>query len=472
MIFNSIEFLIFFSIILIVYFSISFKWRWLLLLGASYSFYAAWRPIYLFLIVYSTVVDYIVGLKIAETEDKSQRKILLAISLISNLGLLFIFKYYNFFSQSIQAIVTTLGVTLELPTSDLVLPVGISFYTFQTLSYTFEVYKGNIKPEKNAGIFALFVSFFPQLVAGPIERPQHLLPQFKQQFEFDAQRISSGLRLMLWGMFKKVVIADQLAQHVNSVYNNPEDAFGLAVIFATYGFALQIFCDFSGYSDIAIGAARIMGFDLRLNFKLPYMATSIPDFWRRWHISLSTWFRDYVYIPLGGNRVPAKRMYLNLMIVFVVSGLWHGANWTFVVWGFVHGLMMILSVWTSDTRRSLLKRLGISEYPRLETRLKIFTTFHLVVFAWIFFRANSLSDALTLIRNSVQMTSQDGLVLLLLFVLIFLVCGLEPLQKFREVGDYFQTKPTQIRWAFYIVCALLILNFGVTNEIPFIYFQF
>ncbi len=472
MIFNSIEFLIFFSIVLTLYFLFSFHWRWLLLLGASYYFYAAWKPVYLILIVYSTLVDYFVGHRIAQTDDVKHKKRLLLISLVSNLGLLFTFKYLDFFSQSIQSVINLAGWSFQVPTIDLVLPVGISFYTFQTLSYTFEVYKGNIQPEKNLGIFALFVSFFPQLVAGPIERPQHLLPQFKAQFQFDSKRVKSGFRLMLWGMFKKVVIADQLAQQVNAVYNDPENAFGLGVIFATYAFAFQIFCDFSGYSDIAIGAARVMGFDLKLNFKLPYLAQSIPEFWRRWHISLSTWFRDYLYIPLGGNRQSQRRTYLNLMIVFVVSGLWHGANWTFVVWGFVHGLMMIGSLLTRNLWQKLFNLLKISQFPALEIRFKIFSTFHLVVFAWIFFRANSMSDAFTLIRHAVQMTSQDALILFLFFILIFILCGLTPLQKFREFGEYFQSKPPQARWAFYIICTLLILNFGVTQEIPFIYFQF
>lgn len=305
--------------------------------------------------------------------------------MISNLGLLFLFKYFNFFSQSLQEILNLLKISIELPTLDLILPVGISFYTFQTLSYTFEVYRGNIKPEKTFGIFALFVSFFPQLVAGPIERPEHLLPQFRQKFNFDTERISSGLRLMLWGMFKKVVIADQLARLVNLVYNEPSSWHGLIVIAATYSFAIQIYCDFSGYSDIAIGAARVMGFDLRLNFKEPYLAQSIADFWRRWHISLSTWFRDYLYIPLGGNRVSQKRMYLNLMIVFIVSGLWHGANWTFVIWGALHGFYMVFSLATKNIREHILASLNLWGKPRLLLRLNVFSTFHLVVFAWVFF---------------------------------------------------------------------------------------
>ncbi len=318
MAFNSVNFLIFFPIAVVLYFSASFRWRWLVLLLASYYFYAGWKPEYLILILYSTLVDYFIGIKISQTDDISRRKRLLTISLISNLGLLFIFKYFNFFSQSLQETFNLLKISVDFPTVNLILPVGISFYTFQTLSYTFEIYRGNIKPEKNLGIFALFVSFFPQLVAGPIERPQHLLPQFSQKFNFDSERISSGLRLMLWGMFKKVVIADQLARLVNLVYNEPTNWYGLMVIVATYGFAFQIYCDFSGYSDIAIGAARIMGFDLRLNFKEPYLAQSIADFWRRWHISLSTWFRDYLYIPLGGNRVSKKRMYFNLGSICVL----------------------------------------------------------------------------------------------------------------------------------------------------------
>lgn len=472
MAFNSVHFLIFFPIVVILYFSTSFRWRWLVLLLASYYFYAGWKPEYLILILYSTLIDYFIGIKLSRTDDTSRRKRLLTLSLVSNIGLLFLFKYFNFFSQSLQDIFILLKISASFPTLNLTLPVGISFYTFQTLSYTFEVYRGNIKPEKNFGVFALFVSFFPQLVAGPIERPQHLLPQFSQKFSFDAERVSSGLRLMLWGMFKKVVIADQLARLVNLVYNDPTHWRGLIVILATYSFAIQIYCDFSGYSDIAIGAARVMGFDLRLNFKDPYLAQSIADFWRRWHISLSTWFRDYLYIPLGGSRVSEKRMYLNLMIVFIVSGLWHGANWTFVVWGALHGLFMVTGLWTKNIRKSALTRLNIWQKPRLMLRLNVFATFHLVVFAWVFFRANTLSDAFVIIQNMFRLTPVELTTFGLLLTLVFMLGGLSPLHVHRPIGTYLQTRAPQFRWAFYTVIALLIINLGVSNEVPFIYFQF
>jgi alginate O-acetyltransferase complex protein AlgI len=472
MVFNSVNFLIFFPTAVIIYFLIPMRWRWLILLIASYYFYAGWKLEYLILILYSTLIDFFVGLKIAKTDNLDRRKRLLGISLMSNLGLLFIFKYFNFFGQTFQIVFNILRIPIDIPTTNLILPVGISFYTFQTLSYTFEVYRGHIKPEKNLGVFALFVSFFPQLVAGPIERPQHLLPQFRQKFTADTELITSGLRLMLWGMFKKVVIADQLARLVNIVYNDPDNWRGLIVIVATYCFAIQIYCDFSGYTDIAIGAARVMGFDLGINFREPYFAQSIAGFWRRWHISLSTWFRDYLYIPLGGNRISVKRTYLNLMIVFIISGLWHGANWTFVVWGAIHGFYMVLGLWTQDMRNSLSRRFHIVQYPRLLLRINVFLTFHLVVFAWIFFRANTMPDAFTIIRNMFYLTPAELIVTGFIFTFLFLLAGIKPLHEHRPISSYLQSKSPQFRWAFYTILVLMIINLGVPDEVPFIYFQF
>jgi len=333
MLFNSLDFLIFFPVIVGLYFALSPKYRWVLLLGASYYFYMCWKAEYIILIVFSTLVDYFAARQMARIQEKKKRRPFLYLSLLSNLGLLFFFKYWNFFSGETRALLDSWNIMADVPTFQLLLPVGISFYTFQTLSYTIDVYNGKLEPEKNLGRFALYVSFFPQLVAGPIERATHLLPQLRQTFDFDYQRVVSGLQQMLWGFFKKVVIADRLAVYVNEIYASPGDENGLALLLATYFFAFQIYCDFSGYSDIAIGAARVMGYDLMENFRTPYLSKSIREFWSRWHISLSTWFRDYLYIPLGGNRVPQVRWFLNLFIVFVVSGFWHGANWTFLIWG-------------------------------------------------------------------------------------------------------------------------------------------
>ena len=360
------------------------------MLLASYYFYMSWKVEYVILIVISTLVDYFCGKKMAALPDKAARKKYLYLSLVSNLGLLFLFKYFNFFSRSFSKIFGVLNesflhwnVLHDTYTLKVLLPVGISFYTFQTLSYTIDVYNGRTSAENHLGKFALFVSFFPQLVAGPIERSSHLLPQFHQTFEFDYNRVKEGLLLMVWGFFKKLVIADRLAAYVNEVYNNVDKYDGFHNIIATYFFAFQIYCDFSGYSDIAIGSALIMGFSLMQNFRRPYFATNIREFWARWHISLSTWFRDYLYIPLGGNRVVKWRWYYNLFITFVISGLWHGADWTFIVWGFLHGSYLVLGYITQPIRNRLLRPFKLGVNGTVGKLLDVLVTFHLVVFAWI-----------------------------------------------------------------------------------------
>ena len=303
-----------------------------------------WKPEYIFLILFSTIVDYYCGLKMEGAQNRTYKKLFLTLSLFTNLSVLFAFKYLNFFSDSIRYILNEFNIFYNIPYFNVLLPVGISFYTFQTLSYTIDVYRGQKKAEKHLGVFALYVSFFPQLVAGPIERSTRLLPQLKKENSFDYLRFKNGLLLMLWGFFKKIVIADRLAVLVNTVYNNPIDYQGITLIIATIFFAFQIYCDFSAYSDIAIGASKIMGYDLMKNFNRPYFSKSIAEFWRRWHISLGSWFRDYLYFFLGGNKKGQLIWYKNLMLVFLISGLWHGANWTFVIWGFLHGFYMIFSI--------------------------------------------------------------------------------------------------------------------------------
>lgn len=326
MLFNSLEFALFFPIVTILFFMLPHKFRWLLLLLASCFFYMFFKPIYILILILTIVIDYYAGLWIAKTEDKRKRKRLLLLSIIANVGVLVVFKYYNFLVDNINVVMNTLHTTGKIPMLNIILPIGLSFHTFQAMSYTIEVYKGNQKAEKHFGIYALYVMFYPQLVAGPIERPQNVLHQFHEVKKFNYENFRSGLILMAWGFFKKCVIADRLSMFVSEVYGNVNEHHGIPVMIATAFFALQIFCDFSGYSDIAIGSARCMGYDLMTNFDRPYLSTSISEFWRRWHISLSTWFRDYVYIPLGGNRVSKTRWYLNLVIVFTVSGIWHGAN--------------------------------------------------------------------------------------------------------------------------------------------------
>lgn len=375
MLFNSIEFIIFFLFVVAVYYLTTNKYRWFVLLVASYYFYMSWNPFYIILIAGSTVIDYLIALRISNTKEVLVKKKLLIISLLANLGLLFTFKYFNFLNQSLCQTFEYFGFNYSVPDLQILLPVGISFYTFQTLSYTIDVYRGDLKPEKHFGRFALFVTFFPQLVAGPIERASHFLPQFKNRIEFNYERIKEGLVIVLWGFFQKIVIADRLAIYVDAVYDNPDDFTGLRVWIASYFFAFQIFCDFSGYTDIARGCAKILGFDLMFNFNQPYLSRSVTEFWRRWHISLSTWFRDYLYFPLGGSKVKIGRVYFNLAIIFVVSGLWYGASWTFVIWGVIHALYMVSErFFMSELQISYLKKL-IKLSKELEFELKIVRPF-------------------------------------------------------------------------------------------------
>ncbi len=487
--FNSLEYLIFLPLVVAAYFALPHRFRWALLLASSYYFYMCWKAEYVVLILLSTVIDYWAALQMDGCDKKLKRKKYLIVSLIANLGLLVSFKYFNFFSGSIHALCDSLNIFYGAPTLDLLLPVGISFYTFQTLSYTIDVYRGTRPAERHFGIFAVYVSFFPQLVAGPIERSTRLLPQFFEKHEVEYTRVVDGLRQVLWGLFKKIVIADRLAIYVNQVYNNPGDYSGGPLILATYFFAFQIYCDFSGYSDIAIGSARIMGFDLMRNFRRPYFATSIADFWQRWHISLSTWFRDYVYISLGGNRVLRWRWYYNLMVVFLLSGLWHGANWTFLAWGGLHGGYMVIADITRNVRKRVASSLGLNNYPRLLKSVRVVVTFHLVLFAWVFFRANSLSDAATIL-SSIWQVNYGRLVVDLttgfyanniargwfdIAIAIGLIGLLTFVQWWQSQGStqkLLASRPVWQRWAVYYAAVIGIILFGVYEHAPFIYFQF
>ena len=483
MLFNSIEFFLFFPFVFITYYLISPKYRWLFLLLASYYFYMSWKPEYAILIMASTVIDYFTGLGIGKSSSKKVRLSLLCVSLCTNLGLLFTFKYFNFFIDSINSVWELIPQGPTLSNVDLILPVGISFYTFQTLSYTIDIYKGQQQPERNLGKFALFVSFFPQLVAGPIERSVHLLPQFSRKVSFNYNQVVSGFRLMLWGLFKKMVIADRLALIVNEVYGNHENYAGLQLILGTAFFAFQIYCDFSGYSDIAIGAARSLGFDLMTNFRIPYFSKSIREFWSRWHISLSTWFRDYVYIPLGGNRASESRWFFNLFITFLISGLWHGANWTFVVWGALHGFYLIAAI----VRDKLVAHFNLSwmkfNSNNLFGRLaNMGLTFGLVCLGWVFFRADNVSEGLAIIQNMAHISkSQIGLftfgaslkdeLLLSLIFLPVMLCA-EFLTRKGTIEEIVGKLPWLVRWALYILFGICITLFSVFGSQEFIYFQF
>ena len=399
MIFNSFEFLIFFPIVLLLHFLLPLKLRWIALLIASYYFYISWNPELIYLIVFTTLISYVSAIVITKSQKPAVRKFWLTLTLVVCLGVLFFYKYFNFLSTSVTEILRRFALPVNDFTLDLILPVGISFYTFQTLSYVIDVYRGSIEPEYHFGYYALYVSFFPQLVAGPIERPENLLPPLKAKHRPEADNFREGLKIMVCGFFKKLVVADILAPYVNSVFNAPAEANGLSVAVATCLFAVQIYCDFSGYTDIAIGCARIMGIRLMQNFNMPYMARTIKEFWSRWHISLSSWFRDYVYIPLGGNRCSSARQSFNVFVVFLLSGIWHGANWTFVLWGILHGVYQIVGKITLPTRKKICEKLHINRDSEAYHWWERFVTFVLVCFAWILFRANSLADLGTIVTK-------------------------------------------------------------------------
>jgi len=489
MLFNSLEFILFFPTVVCLYYLCPHRFRWALLLAASYFFYMSWRAEYIFLIIASTVLDYTVALRLERSESPRNRKAWLGLSLSGNLGLLFFFKYFNFFNDSVATTFEALGMSYAIPAANVLLPVGISFYTFQTLSYTIEVYRGNKKAERHIGKFALYVAFFPQLVAGPIERATALLPQFFERKDFEYTRVTDGMKLMVWGFFKKVVIADRLATMVDPVYNDLSAHSGPAIALATVFFAYQIYCDFSGYSDIAIGAAQVLGFKLMTNFRQPYFSRSIPEFWRRWHISLSTWFRDYVYIPLGGNRVSLFRLYVNVAIVFVVSGLWHGANWTFLAWGGLHALYMVVSLSTATTRSRIISAVKFDRVPFVHSAAQWAITFTLVCIAWIFFRAQSIEDAFAalttlpagwergafaILDGNVQIgtTNIPSTELLIALIAIGVLEAAHLLQRWGSIRERINRQWLPIRWFIYSLSFWALFLFGTYEETEFIYFAF
>ena len=486
MLFNSFHFLIFFPIVTLIYFLIPYRVRWIWLLITSYFFYMCWNPKYAILIATSTLITYLSGIFISNSKDK--KKLWVALSFISNLGILFFFKYFDFAIENINIILNKLHITLITPSFDVLLPVGISFYTFQALSYTVDVYRGDVKPEKNLGKYALFVSFFPQLVAGPIETSKHLLDQFNHNYDFDYERVKSGFLLMLWGFFQKLVIADRIAIVVNTVYNNYTSYSGFTLIVATVLFAFQIYCDFSSYSDIAIGCARVMGFELMQNFNRPYFSKSIAEFWRRWHISLGGWFRDYLYIPLGGSRHGKLKKYRNIMIVFLTSGLWHGAGWGFIVWGFLHGFYQVVGDLLKPTREYFIDKLNINKNGFFHRLSQIVIVFILVDFAWIFFRANTFRDAIGIIKNmfvfnpwilfdgslyNLGLDQKDFIVgILAIFALIIVSLLRRNTRLINLIGN----QNIIVRWVFYFTFLYSILIFGIYGPgyeaQQFIYFQF
>jgi alginate O-acetyltransferase complex protein AlgI len=483
MLFNSFQFLIYFPIVLTVFFALPDKWRNAFLLLASYYFYMCWRPAYITVIWFISLLDYFAGIMIEDAAAERSRRFFLGLSIIGNIGLLFVFKYFDFFGATLNQGLRPLRL-FDIPTLHFLLPIGLSFHTFQALSYTIEVYRRRVPAERNLLHYALYVSFFPQMVAGPIERPYHLLPQFKQPKRIEFASVRYGLELAMWGFFKKVVIADRVAAMVNLVYRSPRKFNGPILTIATVFFAIQIYCDFSGYSDIAIGCARIMGFNLMTNFRQPYFSQSIDEFWRRWHISLSTWFRDYLYIPLGGNRVDTARWCANIMIVFTVSGLWHGANWTFVAWGALHGIYYLAGRATVRFRKGLAQTLGEPGMPRLWTAWRMLATFSLVTIAWVFFRAQSLGDAhyvLThfYLRGNFHVSDLDifrvglarsdlGIAAAMIAVTFMVDWAL--MNQNAAALKIWNIKA--VRWSLYYACVYSIVFFGVFEHLEFIYFRF
>jgi alginate O-acetyltransferase complex protein AlgI len=487
MLFNSLSFLFFFVIVVVIYFALPYRFRWVLLLAASYYFYMTTKPVFVVFILFSTFSTYYTALRMGKAESKSKRKKYLLLSLFSNLGLLFLLKYYNFLDDSLEVFFSHFNIIYKLPAFHAILPIGISFYTFKSLSYTIDVYRGTKPPERHLGFFALYVAFFPQLLAGPIERATRFLPQLYERFDFDYQRVVKGLRLMLWGFFQKMVIADNLATLVDSIYKNPANYPGLPLFFATFFFAFQIYCDFAGYSDIAIGAAQVMGYQTMENFSRPYLSKSISEFWRRWHISLSSWFRDYLYIPMGGNRVSGQRWYLNLFVVMLICGFWHGANWTFLVWGGLHGFYLIFSILTRSARDHFVRMIGLDQAPRLHSSLKILITFSLVCFAWIFFKADTITNAFRIISNLFTGWGKTFAVetwekipfwgplkfeLVISLISIGILLSVHLMEERGNIIDRFSEKPVWIRWPVYYSLLIAILLFGNFGAKPFIYFQF
>ena len=469
MVFNSLQFLVFFGIVTSAYFLLAHKYRWALLLLASCYFYMAFVPVYLGILGLTIVIDYFAGIYL-ERFQGGAKKIFLGCSLLANLGVLAVFKYYFFFSDNFNFLANYFSLPVHFPVFNFLLPIGLSFHTFQAMSYTIEVYRGNQKAERNFGIYSLYVMFYPQLVAGPIERPQNLIHQFYEKHVWDSDRVKLGLLQMMQGFFKKVVIADRLAMVVDPAYANLSNQSSLNLIMASIFYSFQIYCDFSGYSDIAIGASRVMGFKLMNNFNAPYTAKSIPDFWRRWHISLSTWFKDYVYFSLGGNRVSVPRWYINIMIVFILSGFWHGASWNFVIWGALHGLFQLMGLTlnrvfphlAADQLRSVA---GIWMY-------RLFT-FLLVTIAWVFFRIPKFGDIQIYFRQITQGTFSDPISLAFntneLLFSILLIVGLYLYDLKR---DKIKVDSVQLFWPIMAGMAFLIYFFGVFNMKQFIYFQF
>jgi alginate O-acetyltransferase complex protein AlgI len=485
MLFNSSIFFIFFSVVTLLFFLLPLKYRRIMLLVASYYFYLSWDFKYIILLAVSTIVTYGFTIFMDAAETAGKRKFFLVMNLVINLGFLFVFKYFNFMNNTISEVVRAFNMEWGVPNFEALLPIGVSFYIFKSIGYTIDVYRKDIEAEGNIITFALFVSFFPQLLAGPIERAKNYLHQFNEVHTFDYDRVMKGLMLMAWGFFQKIVIADRIAVLVDTVYNNCNEYTGLPLLLAAFLYSIQILCDFAGYSDIAIGAGQVLGFKTMDNFLRPYSAKTIREFWQRWHISLSTWFRDYLYIPMGGSRVSTLRRYYNLFITFVVSGLWHGADWKFVIWGGLHGVFLIISYMISGFKEKVVNATGYYRFGNVRKGVQIALVFTLVTFAWIFFRANTFSDSIYIVSHlftgigdqlgDLSMVFRLGLnefefIILILSLIIFEAVHF--MQRTGSVRDKLEKKSPVIRWALYYSLVMWILFFQMRSSGQFIYFQF
>lgn len=478
MLFNSINFAIFFIVIFACYWGLlkkSYKWQNIFLAFASYFFYACWDWRFLFLLAFSTLLDFCSGLMIDSSDTKRRRKFWLILSVVVNLGFLGFFKYYNFFIESFAQLLTSVGLTPHFTTLSIILPVGISFYTFHGLSYVFDIYNQKIKPTRNLVDYTLFVSFFPLLVAGPIERATHLLPQVEKPREFSYLKAVDGLKQILWGLLKKVVIADNCAETVNIIFADYTTQSGSTLLLGAILFSIQIYGDFSGYTDIALGTARLLGFELLQNFKYPYFSRDIAEFWRRWHISLSSWFKDYLYIPLGGSRGGMLKTIRNTFIIFLVSGFWHGANWTFLVWGGLNALFILPSIIFKTNRRNLDTVAQNSVFPSLKEAGQLLLTFVLASLAWVFFRSNTLTDAWGYLSKMCSKSLFTAPVIhfrsTLILVVLFMIVEWFGRREQYALETLFADRPRVVRWGFYYLLVIILFVFTGTEQ-TFIYFQF
>ncbi len=476
MIFNSLPFAIFLPLVFIIYWSgqkLPLRIQNLFILIASYVFYGWWDYRFLILIFISSLVDFIIGQLLEGSNDQRRRKLLLSCSLATNLGLLGFFKYFNFFAGSFVNLFNAMGFQADYVSLKIILPVGISFYTFQTLSYTIDIYRRKIQATRDPIAFFAFVSFFPQLVAGPIERAMNLLPQFKKKRVFEVQKAKDGLRQLLWGFLKKVVVADNIGLEVDQVFANYQNLDGFTLMVGIFLFSVQVYCDFSGYSDIAIGTARLFGFSLMRNFSFPFFSRSIVEYWRRWHISLSTWFRDYIYFPLGGSRVGLGRRIFNIVTTFTISGLWHGASWHFVAWGFINGIYFIPSMLITKQKKYEHVVAHDRIFPTLKEFRQMLSTFSAITFSLIFLRSETLTDSINYIQGFFRPWEfgLDTKYIIDLFY-CFVIIGTEWFQRKRDHGLQIGHLNLPLRWAIYIILIICFLIFGAFEKREFYYFQF